>query len=366
MKKISDLQQYKDVLPYDSEIFGVYQPMIGWRSKRMRDRIDRGFKADRLNLSRLLYEQLKPDFEMKLGERGQLEAITSLNAAAAKPTLRDGSGSFLLDALSKELPRNAGDDEALWDRLVDPRKIDGLLSQEVVPKLMDWHRTSPPGLRTPTSEQHSTEAASELALQLQRESRVAGYLLHLKQNKQYGLIKDLFLKPEGRTGNLLKLLSYKDPLEYIDPFKDIQRAGLSPIGVVHLFRQYFFEFDTFLGPAVGHVWLSPGGTVELMEVSTRKTIVERSTEMGMETTVKTEKSLTEQDDLSDAVKQDNKAETKFGMNATANQSWIGGSASASASMDMASTQSKARETTHKHMRQQTEKISTEIRKNYKT
>ena len=33
---------------------------------------------------------------------------------------------------------------------------------------------------------------------------------------------------------------------------------------------------------------------------------------------------------------------------------------------MSSTQSKAREVTHKHMRQQTEKVSTEIRKNFKS
>ena len=36
MKKINDFSRYKNILPYDSEIFGVYQPMIGWKSKRVR------------------------------------------------------------------------------------------------------------------------------------------------------------------------------------------------------------------------------------------------------------------------------------------------------------------------------------------
>ena len=53
-------------------------------------------------------------------------------------------------------------------------------------------------------------------------------------------------------------------------------AILSPIGIIHLYREYFFEFDSFLGPPVGHVWLSPGGTVELIEVSTRKTLTEKT------------------------------------------------------------------------------------------
>lgn len=36
MKKISGYSKYQNILSYDSEIFGVYQPMIGWKSKRVR------------------------------------------------------------------------------------------------------------------------------------------------------------------------------------------------------------------------------------------------------------------------------------------------------------------------------------------
>lgn len=31
----------------------------------------------------------------------------------------------------------------------------------------------------------------------------------------------------------------------------LRQGVLSPVGVVNLFRQYFFEFDTFLGPPAG-------------------------------------------------------------------------------------------------------------------
>jgi hypothetical protein len=34
-KRIRDLTDYTSVLPYASELFGVYQPMLGWRSKRI-------------------------------------------------------------------------------------------------------------------------------------------------------------------------------------------------------------------------------------------------------------------------------------------------------------------------------------------
>ena len=33
-KRLTDLTSYDVVLPYASELFGVYQPLIGWKSKR--------------------------------------------------------------------------------------------------------------------------------------------------------------------------------------------------------------------------------------------------------------------------------------------------------------------------------------------
>ena len=37
-KRITDLTDFTSVLPYASEMFGVYQPMIGWRSQRIQRR----------------------------------------------------------------------------------------------------------------------------------------------------------------------------------------------------------------------------------------------------------------------------------------------------------------------------------------
>jgi hypothetical protein len=366
MRKINDFSLYKNILPYDSEIFGVYQPMIGWKSKRIRHRIENGFSSDSDKIRDVLFKRFRGDFEIALDERGSLQRITRLDVGKNKMPRKGEFGSYVIENLMRELPSLERYDERVWDRLVDADRIKTILNREVIPKVMEWYKTARESGPT-TDVPRSLEAANELvAEQLQRESAVAGYILHLKETKQFDALKQLFYKHDISTARLQKILNFKDPLEYIDPFEDIDRAGLSPIGIVHLFRQYFFEFDTFLGPPVGHVWLSPGGSVELVEVSTRRTLMERTVETAMESVVKTEKSLTEEDELSQAVKEDNKSDTKFGMNATANQSWIGGSASASASMDMATTQAKAREVTHKHMRQQTEKISTEIRKNYKS
>jgi hypothetical protein len=143
-------------------------------------------------------------------------------------------------------------------------------------------------------------------------------------------------------------------------------VSLSPLGIVHLFRQYFFELDTFLGTPTGHVWLSPGSTVELIEVSTRRVLIEKTIEEATETTQKIERSVTDKDEISEAVKQDNKTDLKLGATLTVNQSWGTGNATATGSMNMEKTQDVARETTHKRMREQSEKLSSEIKQNYKS
>ena len=143
-------------------------------------------------------------------------------------------------------------------------------------------------------------------------------------------------------------------------------AVLSPVGLIDLFREYFFQLDTFLGQPVGHVWLSPGGTITLIEVSTKKTTIEQTTEMSTETSRSTQEGLTQQDDLADAVKQDNLNNTKLGVSAN-----VGGTvgvyhASASASFNSDNTTHTAQEESHKQTRTQSTKESSEIRRNFKS
>ena len=210
---------------------------------------------------------------------------------------------------------------------------------------------------------------------LESEAGIASALVYLRDHGRFDELRRA-LVPAPRGEDLDSLLNDTDldnPLaslfpdqpsgiDTLDPNSDLTRVALSPIGVVHLFRQYFFELDTFLGTPVGHVWLSPGTTLELIEVSTRRAVTEKIVEQSTETTRKTEQSTTDQDEMSEAVKQDNEQNLKFGSSVTASYATV----SASANFDMGNTQRLARETTHKHMRQQSEKLSAEIRQSYKS
>ena len=60
MKRITDLTPYTNILPYASEIFGIYQPLIGWTSKRQAERMERGFATDLAKARRGLLQRLTP------------------------------------------------------------------------------------------------------------------------------------------------------------------------------------------------------------------------------------------------------------------------------------------------------------------
>ena len=102
---------------------------------------------------------------------------------------------------------------------------------------------------------HADQADKLLVNQVEDESRFAGMILEMRNNKDYGSLQTLFYGKTTLYDRLRESLKYQDPLEVFDPRGDLG-VSLSPIGIVHLFASGFFEFDTFLGTPVEHVWLS--------------------------------------------------------------------------------------------------------------
>lgn len=146
----------------------------------------------------------------------------------------------------------------------------------------------------------------------------------------------------------------------------LHNGALSPVGFIHLFRQYFFNLGTFLGEPVEHVWLAPGTTIELVEVSTRRVLVERTLEEMAQTTSTSEKSATLKDEISDAVKEANQSSTKFGVSNSNTVNLFVYQGTVSANFGMESTRSTSRETAHKQNRDQTERLSSEIKQSFKS
>ena len=368
-----DFEKFKGALPYASELYGVYQPLLGWRSGLLTRRIDAGLRDARNGVFAKLLPRFRPQVEL----RGQPEDPRELNfrigLAAEKARLAspiDASGSLIAKRVLASVQRDGIDNPSAWHHVTHEAALtvmlDDLTEQlrsEYDDRLQVLHRRP-----SVTSE----DRRQLLTAILNRESIVAGALHFLHRQGDFEGLMALAspLATSAGVGELFEM--YRDISLMIDPRRsDLARAVISPIGVAHIFRQFFFEFDTFLGPSVEHLWLSPGGTVELVEVSTRRQLVERVTEIGVEAALHTETSLTQQDELSDAVRQENASNTKFGVSLNTNNAFSLGSVFTTAigtgtSFELDDSEKTSRENLHKSLRQQTEKVSTDLKRSFKS
>ena len=342
-KRITDLTDYTSVLPYASELFGVYQPMIGWRSRRQLSRYQDSAADNKDGLLRRLAANYSGDAsKVHLTLDDCTAEIGGIEIGRPQgPALISDSSSQLLTALAATLPVSPPKDDE-WDDLINTDVVGHVLNTQVARYYIDQFvgncRGNHPRAR-------SSQMASLVAIEtasIKYKSALAGALLDLVKGKNYPQLRRLFyvdpvVDPAQANSDIVRILGEDDPFATFDPKRDIASVSLSPLEIVHLFRQFFFELDSFLGTPTGHVWLSPGSTVELIEISTRRTYTEKIIEQSMETTQKTEDSSTDQDELSEAVKSDNKNDLKLGASLTVNQSWGTGNATATGSMNLDTT-----------------------------
>ncbi|SDC92333.1 hypothetical protein SAMN05660690_2947 [Geodermatophilus telluris] len=375
-----DLDTYRGIPPYASEHYGVYQPLLGWRSNLTTQWVRRGGRTVDPRLRRILDGRITPgvtevvnphplEFLAQPLEPGS--GRTPWRVVAPRPlgselivVLRDRVQAWV-DAHDGHLPQGTE-----WAAVID---INVLLNTDEGPLRVvnDRHRERIwARMQAEAGEGGVTPAAIEAGraelLDLMRfESQIAAMLLfHAEAQADYdpAALEQLYVVVTAPP--LSEVLATTDPLATIDPE---DRSGvLSPVGFVHLFRQYFFDLGTFLGEPVEHVWLAPGTTIELIEVSTRRVLLERTEEMSLETQQRVEASTSVKDELSDAVRAENSGSTKLGVSTT-NTVKVGVyQGSATASLGLESARKDARESLHKQSREQTEKLSSEIKRSYKS
>jgi hypothetical protein len=373
MKSFGD---YKGILPYASELFGIYQPLLGWRSRiiaqryaRIRTAVYQELAARALIGARAPVRVQVTDPRVDVLATGAsalsftVENLAPVDLARTlephgSSTIDSGIARLVLNEVGHKPPPD-------WRTVITWPRVDELLQRvKDILSSPEELRKHPEIADYIDAFRRSYDKASIQALLQEvfaKESKIAGYLLFLAQHTPSTLDELFFQAPRAA---MLAAARLEDPLANFGA--NNYDAILSPIAIIHLYREYFFEFDSFLGPPVGHVWLSPGGTVELIEVSTRKTLTEKTFEQSTETTVKSESDVTTQDDIADAIKEENRDNIKFGFSTTGSYSSPFSSVSATADMSLDRTKATSRETTHKQMRQQSEKLSSEIKRNFKS
>lgn len=375
-----DIDKYKGVPPYASEHFGVYQPLLGWQSQLTKKWLAKGGTLVDPRIKRILDGRITPGPESVINPH-PLEFIAEPIKPGAgrspyKVLITKDLNSELMSVIAVKVQAfvDAHDGKlpagAEWTQVVD---INALMDSDAgdLRKANDAIRQrSYADFLRDAGGQPMSEAALALARQtqlqlMQYESQIATFLLSYAEG-QDGADPDQLAKlfTVQVAPSLDELLRPSDPLANIDPLDGT--GALSPVGMVHLFRQYFFDLGSFLGEPVEHVWLAPGTTLELVEVSTRKSIVERTQEIATESMAQSETSETQKEELSDAVKSENSNNVKLGVSTTNTVNYGVYQGTVSANFGIESTRKEAREQSHKQTREQSEKLTTEIKKSFKS
>ncbi|WP_051378716.1 hypothetical protein [Derxia gummosa] len=376
---LKDIGKYQGIPPYASEHYGVYQPLLGWQSSLTRKWIQRAdVKADP-RLRRILDANLVPGVDSvnysAAGAGGGFTWPDAYTAAPGDPArlqrewrvlvAREMNSQVLLvaaDAVKQWVVAHDGKlpEPAEWKTVFGAEAIKLFLGQanrRLTDIFMAQHHA------TPTIQNDLVKASVLEAMKY--ESQVAGMIAAfangtdgLDPAKLAGLF--IVLAPPS----LDDLLRAPDPLASIDPRNTA--GALSPVGFVHLFRQYFFDLGNFIGEPVEHIWLAPGTTIELVEVSTRKVLIEQTLESLTETSQRSERSALVKDEISDAVKDSNQSSTKLGVSQTSTVNLYVYQGTVSANFGVESTRNTARETAHKQNREQSEKLASDIKQSFKS
>jgi hypothetical protein len=341
--------------PYDAQLYGVYQPIIGWRSKQGQAR-QAGQQTAAVETAVRTVMQDVAVLHAAQADAGGFSA--AIRAPGLPPWL---SGTKVGDAL---IAAHQAEQQAEAASDVTPHQH---LPVTAPTKPVDWHavvqQANVAGLASKLHAQaiagNGGAAAVKFDPALAREQVAAAVVGAVDP----AMLGRMLTQPTPAKQSMDGLEVVTTLQQHADSL--LANAVLSPIGLVDLYREYFFELESFLGPPVGHVWISPGGSVELYEVHTTRVTSDYQVEMATETTTRSEREITQQDELSDQVKQENKNDESLGVSASAGGGLIY-HAEASTKYDLSSSRQQSEEVAHKQLRSQTERISSEIRQSAKT
>ena len=375
-----DLDRYKGVTPYASEHYGVYKPLLGWRSALTKKWLVRGGPVGDPRIKSVLDGRVKPGPTDVINPHPLEFLATPLEPGVGlKPwrvLIKKDLGSEIVGVVGRHLLTWLNDHAgtmpagAEWTGVVD---INAMMNADTgdMKAVNDIHRTR-------VFAQYNRDLAGGMAQDaalakarqthlalMQFESQVATFLLafaEAQEGRNPDDLNQIFGVKEAAP--LEDLLKPTDPLSLIDP--NDKGGTLSPVGLVHLFRQYFFDLGSFLGEPVEHVWLAPGTTLELVEVSTRRQLIERTYESQTDTAQTQDTSDTMQDELSTATKSENSSNIKLGVTNTNTVNFGVYQGTVTASFGLEASRKDAREQNFKTSREQSEKLSSSIKQSVKS
>jgi len=167
---------------------------------------------------------------------------------------------------------------------------------------------------------------------------------------------------ETLVGNIAQSIRALGVYEYL-PTLNIEEA-LSPIGVAHYFKQYYFNFEEGYGPIEEAFTVAPKETLEVVYEKIRKQTHEEMIEVGSEIVSEKAEEVKNLDEVSDKVSNMIQRDTTASMSADASGSIGIWSFGASAGASIAASSQRSRESVSRRLKEVTKRASERITKTY--
>src|SRR5207249_9486348 len=91
MPKQFDPTKFRNVLPYASELFGVYQPVLGWKSNKSTQRFRPGILNSKFQVVDALLSKISPETDVHISDFNATDIffeIIKLNIGKLNPANR--------------------------------------------------------------------------------------------------------------------------------------------------------------------------------------------------------------------------------------------------------------------------------------
>ena len=141
VKKITDLTAYTSVLPYASELFGIYQPLLGWKSGRMKKRFDRGMQIDKAALLKRFKDYFNGDIRVQFPDKARM-VIEGINAGSPVQQNFKAFDSVVLNRIASKLPPADQYKDDVWKSLLSDRNFEGIFKEDVIPQYTEHFNTA--------------------------------------------------------------------------------------------------------------------------------------------------------------------------------------------------------------------------------
>ena len=264
------LGNFKGSLPYDAQYVGTFQPLLGWRSKTTKDWINNQVGAALNSLQKLI----KSESQLLKGtvfKGGFSDPAPELLYNPAYRWMRSAlildEGKFLKDLSEKLALKKVGP------------QIADTLARFIKTCLQDNQPVINPIL------EKNAKVLLELLVGLKIVNMPANYFKRAL---------------EDRSNHYLKVLNWIARLQLSDgSVSREEELKLSPIGLINLYRHYFYDFGSFLGPSIEHIWVGPCSETELIEIWSQSSYRFTESETSLQITRAEEESVAEAKELSE-------------------------------------------------------------------